>query len=160
MVMMLLYCYVNPFLVFICTYVPVGIVRTYEYSYPHCMCCGTYVVAVMCGFARPYALWVSGLMYQCIIMVFLSFNEGKIVMALSLERQIFTDSHAKSILTTMNNLRKENTLCDVQLRVENKNFPAHRIVLAACSDYFCAMFTHGVSTSSFRKTLHVLNFRY
>ena len=66
-------------------------------------------------------------------------------MALSQERQIFTDSHAKSILTTMNNLRKENTLCDVQLRVEDKNFAAHRIVLAACSDYFCAMFTHGVS---------------
>ena len=60
------------------------------------------------------------------------------------ERQIFTDSHAKSILTTMNNLRKRNTLCDVILNVEEQDFPAHRIVLAACSDYFCAMFTHGV----------------
>ena len=61
------------------------------------------------------------------------------------ERQIFTDSHAKSILTTMNNLRKANRLCDVTLQVGEKDFPAHRIVLAACSDYFCAMFTHGVS---------------
>ena len=62
-----------------------------------------------------------------------------------MEKQIFTDSHAKSILTTMNNLRKTNTLCDVTLRVDEQTFPAHRIVLAACSDYFCAMFTHGMS---------------
>ena len=63
-----------------------------------------------------------------------------------MERQIFTDSHAKSILTTMNNLRKSNTLCDVILRVDGQNFPAHRIVLAACSDYFCAMFTNQVKS--------------
>ena len=62
------------------------------------------------------------------------------------DRQIFTDSHAKSILTTMNNLRKMGKLCDVNLKVQNKMFPAHRIVLAACSDYFCAMFTGNVST--------------
>ncbi len=63
------------------------------------------------------------------------------------ERQIFTDSHAKSILATMNNLRKANRLCDVTLQVGEQDFPAHRIVLAACSDYFCAMFTHGVSST-------------
>ncbi|XP_060063819.1 kelch-like protein 12 [Ylistrum balloti] len=62
-----------------------------------------------------------------------------------LDRQIFTDSHAKSILTTMNNLRKINKLCDVILRVEGRDFPGHRIVLAACSDYFCAMFTNEMS---------------
>lgn len=56
--------------------------------------------------------------------------------------QIFTDSHAKSILGTMNNLRKTDTLCDVVLSVQEQKFPAHRIVLAACSDYFCAMFTN------------------
>ena len=58
--------------------------------------------------------------------------------------QIFTDSHAKSILATMNNLRKANTLCDVTLDVQGQKFPAHRIVLASCSDYFCAMFTNEV----------------
>ena len=62
-----------------------------------------------------------------------------------MDQHLFTDSHAKSILTTMNNLRKVNKLCDVNLKVENKLFPAHRIVLAACSDYFCAMFTGNVS---------------
>lgn len=61
-----------------------------------------------------------------------------------MERKIFTDSHAKSILSTMNNLRKSNTLCDVTLYVDGCQFPVHRIVLAACSDYFCAMFTHQV----------------
>lgn len=59
-------------------------------------------------------------------------------------RDIMTNTHAKSILNSMNSLRKSNTLCDVTLRVEQKDFPAHRIVLAACSDYFCAMFTSEV----------------
>lgn len=59
-------------------------------------------------------------------------------------KDIMTNSHAKSILNAMNSLRKSNTLCDITLRVENADFPAHRIVLAACSDYFCAMFTSEV----------------
>ncbi|XP_068121598.1 kelch-like protein 12 isoform X1 [Hyperolius riggenbachi] len=60
-------------------------------------------------------------------------------------KDIMTNSHAKSILNTMNSLRKSQTLCDVTLRVNMKDFPAHRIVLAACSDYFCAMFTSELS---------------
>ncbi|XP_032819212.1 kelch-like protein 12 [Petromyzon marinus] len=60
-------------------------------------------------------------------------------------RDIMTNSHAKSILNAMNALRKSNTLCDVTLRVDEMDFPAHRIVLAACSDYFCAMFTNELS---------------
>uniref|UniRef100_M3YIF9 Kelch like family member 12 n=1 Tax=Mustela putorius furo TaxID=9669 RepID=M3YIF9_MUSPF len=60
-------------------------------------------------------------------------------------KDIMTNTHAKSILNSMNSLRKSNTLCDVTLRVEQKDFPAHRIVLAACSDYFCAMFTSELS---------------
>nr|XP_058915347.1 kelch-like protein 12 isoform X5 [Kogia breviceps] len=61
-------------------------------------------------------------------------------------KDIMTNTHAKSILNSMNSLRKSNTLCDVTLRVEQKDFPAHRIVLAACSDYFCAMFTSEVDS--------------
>ncbi|XP_035238582.1 kelch-like protein 12 isoform X2 [Anguilla rostrata] len=60
-------------------------------------------------------------------------------------KDIMTNSHAKSILNAMNALRKSNTLCDITLRVEGTDFPAHRIVLAACSDYFCAMFTSELS---------------
>lgn len=63
-------------------------------------------------------------------------------------KDIMTNSHAKSILNAMNSLRKSNTLCDITLRVENTDFPAHRIVLAACSDYFCAMFTSEVTEES------------
>ena len=63
-------------------------------------------------------------------------------------QEIFTESHAKSILSTMNTLRKDGTLCDVTLRVQGQSFMAHRIVLAACSDYFCAMFTNEVSLKS------------
>lgn len=63
-------------------------------------------------------------------------------------KDIMTNTHAKSILNSMNSLRKSNTLCDVTLRVEQKDFPAHRIVLAACSDYFCAMFTSEVRLGS------------
>lgn len=64
-------------------------------------------------------------------------------------KDIMTNSHAKSILNAMNSLRKSNTLCDITLRVENTDFPAHRIVLAACSDYFCAMFTSEVTLQMF-----------
>ena len=61
------------------------------------------------------------------------------------EISISVESHAKTSFETMNNLRKCNTLCDVTLNVEGHKFPVHRIVLAARSDYFCAMFTNEVN---------------
>lgn len=74
-------------------------------------------------------------------------------------KDIMTNTHAKSILNSMNSLRKSNTLCDVTLRVEQKDFPAHRIVLAACSDYFCAMFTSEVRpgglSRAWRQVAHI-----
>lgn len=38
-------------------------------------------------------------------------------------------------------LRKQGQLCDVTIRVNNQDFTAHRVVLAATSPYFFAMFT-------------------
>ncbi|CAI9734107.1 12 [Octopus vulgaris] len=68
--------------------------------------------------------------------------------------EVFTNCHAKSLLTTMNLLRKTRVLCDVTLHVGGMDFPVHRIVLAACSDYFCAMFTNEMSEKSESK-IHI-----
>ncbi len=39
-------------------------------------------------------------------------------------------------------LRQDDILCDITLEAEGKTFKAHRVVLAAVSTYFEAMFTH------------------
>ena len=62
-----------------------------------------------------------------------------------LTRRSFVGNHGKGMLRTLNELRRQGLLCDATLMVENKPFPVHRCILAACSDYFCAMFTSEVS---------------
>ncbi|XP_028398335.1 kelch-like protein 12 [Dendronephthya gigantea] len=59
-----------------------------------------------------------------------------------------SEGHSAEILSSINILRKRNLLCDAILCVEGRNFPVHRVILAACSDYFEAMFTSGMSESS------------
>lgn len=49
--------------------------------------------------------------------------------------------HTNRAFDTMNIMRQENLLCDVVLVADNVEIPAHRMVLAACSRYFYAMFT-------------------
>lgn len=64
------------------------------------------------------------------------------------EKQTFlTCGHSDQILKSINKLRKEKKLCDVTLKVGEKEFCAHRVVLSACSDYFCAMFTGDLEES-------------
>jgi hypothetical protein len=53
--------------------------------------------------------------------------------------------HSQQLIARMNKLRKAEHLCDVTLKVEQTLFPAHRLVLAAVSDYFAAMFTGEVN---------------
>ena len=53
--------------------------------------------------------------------------------------------HSQQLIARMNKLRKAEHLCDVTLKVEQSLFPAHRLVLAAVSDYFAAMFTGEVN---------------
>ncbi|XP_022095974.1 kelch-like protein 12 isoform X2 [Acanthaster planci] len=60
----------------------------------------------------------------------------------------FTGSHCKTMMQTLNRLRKQSLLCDVTVVVEGVEFPAHRVILAACSNYFCAMFTNEMSEST------------
>ena len=52
--------------------------------------------------------------------------------------------HGQLILASLNTMRMENKLCDVVLRVQGKDISAHRVVLAAVSPYFSAMFTSDV----------------
>lgn len=52
--------------------------------------------------------------------------------------------HPKEMLEVMNILRRSQKLCDVTLSVGEEKFLAHKIVLAASSQYFKAMFTSGM----------------
>lgn len=47
----------------------------------------------------------------------------------------------KMLMVGLNALRNSGELLDVTFVVEKRSFRAHRVVLAACSDYFKAMFT-------------------
>lgn len=56
---------------------------------------------------------------------------------------VFTaEGHSSRLLAKMASLRSDHSLCDVILKVGSKEICAHRLVLSACSNYFCAMFTN------------------
>lgn len=55
--------------------------------------------------------------------------------------------HASSLLSNMEDLRQQEKLCDIWLEAEGEKLPAHRVVLSACSPYFCAMFTNDMKES-------------
>ncbi|KAK1897040.1 Ectoderm-neural cortex protein 1 [Dissostichus eleginoides] len=68
-------------------------------------------------------------------------------------------SHADSLLTQLNLLRKRKVFTDVILKAGKKSFPCHRAVLASCSRYFEAMFSGGLRESrdaevDFHDSLH------
>lgn len=55
--------------------------------------------------------------------------------------------HANALLNGLNLLRARGQLLDVTLIAGGREFKAHRAVLAACSDYFRAMFTDAMLES-------------
>ncbi|KAM4586731.1 kelch-like protein 3 isoform 1-T1 [Fundulus diaphanus] len=59
----------------------------------------------------------------------------------------FSQTHTRRAFQLMNDLRSKELLCDVQLVAGSVEVPAHRVVLASCSPYFCAMFTGDMSES-------------
>merc|ERR1719348_2743674 len=62
-------------------------------------------------------------------------------------------SHPVKVVDGMNAMRIAGLLCDVTLVAESLEIPAHKMVLAACSPYFYAMFTGFTERDSSRVTL-------
>lgn len=52
------------------------------------------------------------------------------------QRLCQSQSHQDSVLSALNQQRKDGLLCDVTLVAGEQKFHAHKAVLAACSDYF------------------------
>ncbi|XP_072846221.1 kelch-like protein 3 isoform X2 [Pogona vitticeps] len=59
--------------------------------------------------------------------------------------------HMGKAFKVMNELRSKRLLCDVVIVAEDVEIEAHRVVLAACSPYFFAMFTGDMSESKAKK---------
>ncbi|XP_039615560.1 kelch-like protein 2 isoform X2 [Polypterus senegalus] len=59
--------------------------------------------------------------------------------------------HMKKAFRVMNELRSQKLLCDVTIVAEDVEIAAHRVVLAACSPYFHAMFTGEMSESKAKR---------
>jgi len=57
-------------------------------------------------------------------------------------------AHSEILLSKCAQFRDEGQFIDVRLKVREDIFPAHRIVLAANSDYLYAMFTDGMKESN------------
>ncbi|XP_068740717.1 kelch-like protein 28 [Montipora capricornis] len=57
-------------------------------------------------------------------------------------------THSEILLSKCALFREQGEFIDVRLKVCDDEFPAHRIVLAANSDYFHAMFAHGMKESN------------
>ncbi|EDO49374.1 predicted protein [Nematostella vectensis] len=63
------------------------------------------------------------------------------------------------VFSSLNELRSEEKLCDVTLVVKDRSLVSHRVVLAAASPYFNAMFTGDMLESRLQKvTLHGIEF--
>ncbi|XP_043246385.1 kelch-like protein 17 [Amphibalanus amphitrite] len=63
-----------------------------------------------------------------------------------LENSFFSaPEHSKTLLQVMHKMRSNSQLCDVEFVVGDLKINAHRIVLAACSPYFSAMFTNDLA---------------
>ncbi|XP_075402653.1 kelch repeat and BTB domain-containing protein 3 [Tenrec ecaudatus] len=53
---------------------------------------------------------------------------------------LVAEDHGQKILSTLQNFREQNVFYDFNLIVKDEIIPCHRCVLAACSDFFRAMF--------------------
>ena len=65
--------------------------------------------------------------------------------------QFTAEGHASRLVGKMARLRTDGSLCDVILEVGAREIRAHRLVLSACSNYFCAMFTNKMRESQLER---------
>lgn len=61
--------------------------------------------------------------------------------------QFTSSGHSNKMLATLNDLRQNRELSDIQLKVGSKCIPSHKLILSANSPYFRAMFSSGYSES-------------
>ncbi|GAB0093433.1 Ring canal kelch protein [Sergentomyia squamirostris] len=66
--------------------------------------------------------------------------------------------HTMRSFEKMNEMRRQNLLCDIILVAEDMEIPAHRMVLASCSPYFYAMFTGFEESRQERITLQGVDY--
>ena len=71
----------------------------------------------------------------CALSIWRSFNSNMV-------------AHSEILLSKCAQFREQGEFIDVRLKVGEDEFEAHRIVLAANSDYFHAMFAHGMKESN------------
>lgn len=57
------------------------------------------------------------------------------------ENQVLDEVYKEEVSRKLDEFRKSDLLCDVTVRAEGQDFPAHRCVLSAGSPYFRALFT-------------------
>ena len=60
--------------------------------------------------------------------------------------------HADSLLFSIQDLREQNDLCDITICAEGRDFRLHKVIIAAGSPYFRAMFTN-THRESFENTI-------
>lgn len=66
---------------------------------------------------------------------------------------------SSSMQANFRHLRSDNKLIDIIIAVENKQIPAHRLLLASCSEFFYNLF-ESLVTSSANPTIRKCNFRW
>ena len=72
----------------------------------------------------------------------------------SADNYFSSTEHANTLLFCIQGLRERQDLCDVTLCAENKDFLVHKVILAASSRYFHAMFTNN-HRESVENTIHL-----
>lgn len=72
-------------------------------------------------------------------------GDGAMATQASEQALLASDRYARLILAQINKMRLRADFCDVKLKVGTRVFRVHRLVLAASSPYFSALFSGGMS---------------